>query len=460
MIASLLVAIPLAAAFLALVPRTERLARWVVAGAGGLCAILAAYAAFVPQEPTRIALVPTLALTYAVSADPLAVVLVGVAALVVAVAAAASTRVPDVRLYAALLALVLACIDGALVARDLLLFLFWWELVLVPIALLAERWGTGRGGGTTRDLAPFVVLDSLLFTAIASLAAIRGTTDIDTLAALPLAPAAQTLPLALMLPALVARLGLFPLQVWTDALGARIRGALGIVLLPAFSFAAVAAIIRIAGGLFPSALAAAAPVLVALASVGCLSAALVAVAREDGQGIVRTIATSRLELVALGLFTATAASIAGAVLLVIAVALSAAAAELAVAAVGSRVSLRSIGPPVRSGLAGVLTAAVALLMALPGSADFAGTLTVLVVAYERYPIAAVLATLSLLVTAVAGLTLLRHVVHGPHIGEPTRLPVLRYAAAAPLVALALVLGIAPALVTERLALDLIGVALR
>ena len=110
----------------------------------------------------------------------------------------------------------------------------------------------------------------------------------------------------------------------------------------------IAAIIRIAGGLFPSALAAAAPVLVALASVGCLSAALVAVAREDGQGIVRTIATSRLELVALGLFTATAASIAGAVLLVIAVALSAAATLVVLAApFPHAVALGAAGAPPR-----------------------------------------------------------------------------------------------------------------
>lgn len=444
MIATLLVALPLAAAALCLVPRA---ARWIVAGAALASAVLAAYAAAAaPPSAVRVPWIPALGATYAVDVDGLAGSLAAASGLLVAVAAAVSARVPDRRAYFALLAVLLAAVDGALVSRDLLLFFVFWEALLVTIAVLVRHWGAGRADGAVRRfVAPALLADALLLVTIVSLAGLRGSADVDALARRPLAAAAQLAPLLLMLPAFATRLAVFPLHSWGVRLQERAPLPIALVLAPALELVALAATVRFSLGLFPDALAAAAPLLVSFCAVGSVYTALIALRQDHPRRLVAYLVLSQQSLVALGLFAASGTSVTGSVVLAVSVGLAAAALLLSVDGVGSRTAPFPLVAP-----------AIAAFAAVPGSATFAGAVLVLAGTYARYPVAASIAAAGLFVVALGGLSLVRRRVHGP---VPTARAARRrdWLLVAPLLAIVLVLGVVPALLTDRLPADLVRV---
>lgn len=446
MIATLLVALPLAAAVACLVPRAGRAARWIVAGTALASAALAAYAAVAAPSAVRLPWIPALGATYAVGVDGLAGSLAAAAGLLFSAAAAASARVPDRRAYFALLAVLLAGADGALVSRDLVLFFVFWEALLIPLAVLVGRWGGRRGADAVRRLVgPALAADALLLVTIVSLAVLRGGADVDALAARPLAATAQLAPLLLVLPALAARLGVFPLHVWGVRLYERAPLPLALVLPSALALVALAATIRLALGLFPDALAAAAPLLVAFCAVGAVYTALIALRQDDPRRLVAYLVLSEQNLAALGLFAASGTSVAGSAVVALSIGLAAAALLLCLD-----------GPPSRVAPFPLLAPAVGALVAVPGSATLAGAVLVLAGTYARYPVAATVAAAAMFVVALGGLSLIRRRAHGP---VPTTRGVRRRDAllVAPLLAIVIILGVAPVLLTDRLPVDMVRI---
>ncbi len=461
MIATAVIAIPLAGAALSLLPWLDRAARWIACGAALACGSLAAYAAIAaPADATRAPWILAIGATYAVEVDGLAAIFLAETGILFAVAAAASARVPDRRAYFALFGLLLACVDGAIVARDLLLFFVFWQSLLVPLVILVLRWGgVRRRRAVRRFVAHTLAADALLLVAIVSLAAIRGSADIDVLAGRPLPAAAQLLPMLLVLVALAMRLGVFPLHGWVAPLRAAAPLPVALVLVPALALVSVSAVVRVCTALFPDALGAAAPALVALASVGSVYTALLATRQQDVRRLVAYAALSQQNLVALGLFAATATSVAGAAVLSVSLGLTVGVLLLAVRAMAPRASAFTLssggGLSAQRGLAALATLAVAAAIGVPGTAGFAGTLLVLAGVYGRYPVAAGVAVVSFFVAAVYGLGLIRRALHGPPVVRARDLRRRDWLLAAPLLVALIVVGVAPALLTDRLPAELV-----
>src|SRR5207247_889997 len=101
-------------------------------------------------------------------------------------------------------------------------------------------------------------------------------------------------------------------------------------------------------------------------------------------------------------------------------------------------------------LAACFTITVLALVALPGTSGFAGTLLVLVGAYERVPASTAAASLAWIVFAVFTLGALRRVFHGPPLARGADLRAIEALVVGPILALVILLGVVPRVLNDRI----------
>ena len=457
MIATALIVLPLFGAVLCALPWLARAARTLTILASLAVAVLAGWSLVAPLATGgRIAWAPAIGASYHVDVDGTSGVFVVLAGVLFAVGAAASARVGHRRAYLGLWGLLLAAVDGIFVARDLALFLAFWELALVTIAIFIWRWGSGdRRGATLAFVAHAQAGAALLLIAIVSMAVARGTLDIDALTARPIGTAGQLVPALFCLAAFAVVLPLFPLHGWLPRVLVSAPVPVAFAITGIVSTCAAYGILRICLGLFPQGMADAAPVLVALASVGALYGALVATRQDDLRRRIAYASLSQLNVIALALFAATATSLRGAILAGVSHALVVAALLLLATMLAARTSSFALSraggvaasAPVLAAFSLVATLAV---MGVPGTSGFAGVLLALAGSYERFPAAAIATTLVLIVSAVYGAEAMRRAYHGPPLVTVRDVGWRERVVVAPLLALIIVVGLAPRLVTDRI----------
>ena len=460
MIATALIVLPLFGAALCALPWLARAARALTVLVSLAVAALAGWSLVAPLATgARIAWVPAIGASYRVDVDGLSGVFVVLAGVVFAVGAAASPRVGHRRAYLALWGLLLAAVDGIFVARDLALFLAFWELALVTIAIFIWGWGSGdRRGATLAFVAHAQAGSALLLVAIVSMAVARGTLDIAALAARPIGTAGQLLPALFSLAAFAAVLPLFPFHSWLPRVLMSAPAPVAFAITGIVSTCAAYGILRICLGLFPQGMADAAPVLVALASVGALHGALVATRQDDLRGRIAYASLSQLSVIAVALFAATATSLRGAILAGVSHALVVAALLLLAAMLAARTSSFAISRAGGIAASAPVLAALSLLATLaaigvPGTSGFAGPLLALAGSYERFPAATIATAFVLIVSAVYGGDVVRRAYHGPPLVSVRDVTWRERLVVAPLLALIIVLGLAPRLVTDRIGAD-------
>jgi len=438
------------------VPRLSRWSRALSAIAAlAVTAVAMALLAGVRGAPLRFGWAGALGAGSAVDLDELSAAFVALTGIAFAAGALASERVGHRRAYFALWDLLLASLIATFVARDLLLFFVFWDAALVPIALLMWQWGDrDRRGATQRLLIHALTGSALLLVGIVSLAVARGTFDIDALAARRVPAPAQLLPAMLVLAGLAVRLPVFPLHGWLPRTIASAPVPVSIAVLAAMSASATYAILRIPVYLFPDGMTAAAPLLGALAAVGAAYGALVATRETDLRRILAFAGLAQANVVALGLFAGTETSLRGAMFASISNGLVIAAALVLAAAIARRTSSYSLA---RAGglsasapaLAGCFTIAAFALIGLPGTSGFAGMLLALAGAYERMPASTAVTSLVWIVSAVFALGALRRVFHGPPLVRGGDLRAVEALILVPILALVIVLGVVPRLLSDR-----------
>ena len=462
MTASALVALPLVFAVIVLLPIARRRSRAVAVAAGVFVAGAALAAFAVPvRSGVHAAWAPTLGLTYAVDVDALSAMFIAVVGIVFSVGAASSERIGHGRAYFALLCVALATITGTLVARDLGLFFVFWEAMFACLALLVAHWGgDGRTDASLRLVLTALVGSALYLVVIVSLAAVRGSLDLDALRARPLPATGQLGPAVLLSAAFLLTMPLFPLHAWlVRALVAAPR-AVAIVLAACVPSVALYALVRFCVGIFPQGVASAAPAFVALAAVGTVYGALLAARQDDARRLLAFASLSSIDLAAIGVFAGTDLGIRGALLATISRALIVAsllvlAAQLARRA-GSPAIARAGGLAASSPtLAAVATFAVLAAVGIPGTSAFAADYLVLVGSAERFPIATGVAAFVLVASAVWGARFLRRALGGPPLARGPDLSWRERALVLPLLLLVVAIGAAPRALTDRIPADAI-----
>ena len=204
---------------------------------------------------------------------------------------------------------------GVFISLDLMLYYAFWELSLVPMAILIAMYGRKDGPKAALKFFLFTFIPSApLLVAILWLYAKTGSFDFVTLQILIAHgnfPAGPLFWIALaFLLAFAVKVPVFPLHGWLAdtfseapvALAMVVAGKLGLYSMLRFHI-----------GLFPVQAGAAAPYLIALAVIGILYGACLALVQRDFWRLLAFAALSHLSLITLGIYGFTFTGSAGAV---------------------------------------------------------------------------------------------------------------------------------------------------
>jgi NADH-quinone oxidoreductase subunit M len=345
---------------------------------------------------------------------------------------------------------------GVFVALDMFLYYGFWELSLVPMAILIAIFGPERGPKTALKFFSYTFIPSALFlVAILWLYAKTGTFDyvemqhaLTTNAAL-FAPQALWWVALAFLVAFAVKVPVFPLHGWLSdtiyeapvAMAMVVAGKLGLY-----------SILRFVLGLFPAQARIFAPLMIALAVIGILYGACVALAQTNIRRLVPYAMLSALSFCILGIFSFSLSSLSGAVYQILNEGLTGSAFLILVGFLHERYGTYEISQ--YGGLAGrlpnmatfyVITALS--LIGLPILNGFVGEFLVLSGSFAPHRGWAALATLGVILSAAYMLWLIQRVFYGPEsplvIGHVAPDILGReYAALVPMVLLMFAMGVA------------------
>ena len=205
---------------------------------------------------------------------------------------------------------------GIFIALDLFLYYGFWELSLVPMALLIATFGRteNRRRAAIKFFLYAFVPSAILLVAMVWLYARTGTFDLPTLQALAAAHHISPDNHALwfcslaFLVAFAVKVPIFPLHGWLkDAIQEGptaaimvLAGKLGLYSILRFSF-----------GIFPEQSRHIAPLLIALGAIGIVYGALIALVQNDLKKLAAFSTLSHVSFITLGIFTFTVAGVDG-----------------------------------------------------------------------------------------------------------------------------------------------------
>jgi NADH-quinone oxidoreductase subunit M len=193
---------------------------------------------------------------------------------------------------------------GVFVALDMFLYYAFWELTLVPMAILISMFGRDRGTEAAIKFFIYTFLPSaLLLVAIVWLYAKTGSFDFvrvqSFLAQGTLPPQALFWAALAFLVAFAVKVPMFPLHGWLADTFSEAPTAMAMVVAGKLG---IYSILRFNLGLFPAQARQVAPWMIALAVIGILYGSLVALVQKDMKRLVAYSTVSHLSFCILGIF--------------------------------------------------------------------------------------------------------------------------------------------------------------
>jgi NADH-quinone oxidoreductase subunit M len=393
-----------------------------------------AVAAFRPPAGSGLALVENHAwieafsIRYSLGVDGIALLMIALTGLVMPLAVGASwTSVTD-RPKGFFLALLFleSGMMGVFAAADLFLFYVFWELMLVPMALLIGVWGGKNRVAASVKFVLYTLFGSLLmFVAILycyGVAASAGTPTFDIASLADILPArvegrVEVLLFWAFALSFAIKVPMFPVHTWLPDAHTEAPTAGSVILAGVLLKMGTYGFLRFAIPFFPWAAQWSTPAILALSAAGIVFGSFMCMVQTDIKRLVAYSSVAHLGFVMLGIFSGTVVGAQGGVLQMINHGISTGALFLLVGVVYERAHTRGVTD--FGGLAKTMPiyAVIFLIVTLssiglPGTNGFVGEFLILLGTWQRYPVASAVGALGVVLGAVYMLTLYRNIFFG------------------------------------------------
>ncbi len=446
------------AAFFTFIPLVLAVVAWILWGS-------APVAASGMRFVERASWIPSLGITYFLGTDGIGFPLAFLTALMsfVATVAAWGMIKQKERAFFALLLLLETGMMGVFLSLDYILFYVFWELVLVPMYFLIGIWGGPRREYAALKFFIYTLAGSvIMLVGILALYFMSGSTSFDMLTIAQLAGriplAAQKWIFFALFLGFAVKVPVFPFHTWLPDAHVEAPTPISVVLAAVLLKMGTYGFFRISYPTLPAAAKYFALAIAALGLINIIYGALTAMAQKDLKKLVAYSSISHMGFVLLGLAAATPLAINGALFMNISHGLISGMLFLMVGAVYDRTHTREIAK--LSGIY-VTVPVVATIMAfsffanlgLPGLAGFVSEFFVLAGTFPVNVVWVVLAALGMLVVAGFNLWMMQRVLMGEPkkeyagLRDATPLEIFTYA---PVVALIVLLGVAPSLLINMM----------
>lgn len=402
---------------------------------------------------------PELGLTYNLGMDGLSFPLLALSALLTSIAVYGNGEGVDrPRLYYPMILLVNAGIAGAFLAQNLLLFVLFYELELIPLYLLIAIWGgQKRGYAAMKFLIYTAVSGILILAAFLGMGWLSGANSFDytAIATQGLSLKTQLIFLTILLIGFGIKIPLVPLHTWLPDAYVEASPPVAILLGGILAKLGAYGLVRFGFQLFPETWAIVAPGLSIIGVVSVMYGALSAIAQKDIKRMVAYSSIGHMGYILVAAAAGTELSVLGAVAQMVSHGLILAILFYLVGVIEIKVGTRELDmlnglmSPIR-GLP--FTSALLVLSGMasagiPGLVGFIAEFMVFQGSFSIFPVATLLCIIASGLTAVYFVILLNRTCFGkldnntayyPKIHWPERVPALVLAV------IIFVLGIQPA----------------
>jgi NADH-quinone oxidoreductase subunit M len=401
-------------------------------------------------------------INFAVGIDGISLVLILLSTILVPIVILATWHESDLGRWSIksfyLLILVLETLMiGVFAATDLFLFYVFFEAMLIPIYFLIGGYGTGNKSAAAVKFLLYSLFGGLLMLAsVIGIYVIAGnqigaTFDLAQLATLEIDSNTENLLFLGFFIAFAIKAPLWPFHTWLpDAAKAATPGT-SVLLLGVLDKVGTYGMIRFCIALFPDASKTFTPLIITLAVISIIYGAFMAIGQKDIKGLIAFTSISHFGFITMGIFAMTTQGMSGANLYMVNHGFSTAALFLVAGWMMMRRGSSTISDfgglqRVTPVMAWTFFIAGMSGLALPGLSSFVSEFLVLVGTYTRYPVAAVIGTLGIVLAALYILIPIQKTLHGPMANGNENLTDLSWRekiAIAPVVLIIVVMGFYP-----------------
>ena len=307
---------------------------------------------------------------------------------------------------------------GVFCSLDLVIFYLFFEGGLIPMFLIIGVWGGSRRVYSAFKFFLFTLLGSvLMLVAIIVIYWLTGTTDITQIYQIKIPEEYQNLLWLAFLSSFAVKMPMWPVHTWLPDAHVEAPTAGSVILAAILLKMAGYGFLRFSIPMFPLASEFFTPLIYSLSIIAIIYTSLVALMQDDMKKLIAYSSVAHMGYVTLGIFTLTKQGIEGSIFQMISHGLISAALFLCVGVVYDRLHSRLIST--YGGLVNYLPKYSFLFLVfalaglgLPGTTGFLGEFLILTGTFQKSYLAAMLATLGVVLGAAYMLWLTKRVIFG------------------------------------------------